>query len=83
MRRVLVRVVGLLLAAAGGALLAYLARALYTPTMEWVDVVVAINMPRMLLLTLLGAALIGAGLWMLLHPAERRDRPRPRPAIRG
>jgi hypothetical protein len=68
MAKVLHRVIGLLLAVIGAGMLAYLAKALYTPSDRWVNVLVAINMPTMLLLTLIGAGLVGAGLWMLLHP---------------
>jgi hypothetical protein len=70
MGHLLLRLIGLLLALGGAALLAYLAKALYTPTEHWVNVLVAINMPTMLLLTLAGAGLVGAGLWMLLHPSR-------------
>jgi hypothetical protein len=68
MAKVLHRVIGLLLAVIGAGMLAYLAKALYTPSDRWVNVLVAINMPTMLLLTLIGAGLVCGGLWMLLHP---------------
>jgi hypothetical protein len=68
MGHLLHRLIGLLIALGGATLLAYLAKALYTPSERWLNVLVAINMPTMLLLTLTGAALVGGGLWMLLHP---------------
>jgi hypothetical protein len=71
MGKLVFRLIGLALALAGASLLAYLSRALYTPSEHWMDVLVAINMPTMLLLTLAGAFMVGSGLWMLLRP----DRP--------
>jgi hypothetical protein len=68
MANLLQRMLGLVIAVIGAGILAYLAKALYTPSDRWVNVLVAINMPTMLLLTLVGAGLIGGGLWILLHP---------------
>jgi len=62
------RLIGLLLGLTGAGLLAYLAKALYTPSDRWLNVLVAINMPTMLLLTLTGVSLVAGGLWMLLRP---------------
>jgi hypothetical protein len=70
MANLLQRVLGLVIAVIGAGMLAYLARALYTPSDRWVNVLVAISMPAMLLLTLIGAGLIGAGLWILLRPSR-------------
>ena len=71
MGNLLHRMVGLVVTVIGAGVLVYLAKALYTPSERWVDVLVAINLPTMLLLTLVGSGMVGAGLWILLH----RDRP--------
>lgn len=71
MSNALQRVVGLVIAIIGAGMLAYLDKALYTPSDRWVDVMVAINMPMMMLLTLIAACLVALGLWIML----RRGRP--------
>ena len=67
MSNALQRVMGLVIAIIGAGTLAYLAKALYTPSDRWIGVLVAINLPTMLLLTLIGAFLVGGGLYILLH----------------
>lgn len=74
MLNLIARLIGLLLAVFGAALLAYLARVFYTPTARWLDVLVAIGMPAMLLLTLLGVASLGGGLALA---ARRGEDPQP------
>lgn len=71
MAEVLQRAIGLVIAIIGAGMLAYLDKALYSPSDRWVDVMVAINMPMMLLLTLIAACMVAFGLWIML----RRGRP--------
>jgi uncharacterized membrane protein len=76
MWNLIARLIGALLAILGAALLAYLGRLFYAPGERWLDVLVAIGMPSMLLLTLLGVVSVCGGLALLL----RRD-PAPDSAI--
>jgi hypothetical protein len=71
MGNLLYRMVGLVITVVGASVLAYLDKALYTPSERWVDVLVAINLPTIRLLTLVGSSMVGAGLWTLLHRDRR------------
>lgn len=69
MGNLIARIVGALLTVLGATLLAYLGRLFYARGERWLDVLVAVGLPSMLLLTLLGVVTLCGGLALLL----RRD----------
>ena len=66
------RLLGLGLAAGGAAVLLFISYALYTRTETAPHILVTIGMPATLLLTLLGALVVGLGVWLagFAHPTH-------------
>ena len=73
---VVYRLAGLVAAAAGAALLLFISYALYTRTEAAPSVLVHMGMPATFLLTLLGAFVVGFGVWLagFSHPIHRQAR---------
>ena len=73
---VVYRLIGLIVAVAGAALLLFISYALYTRTETAPSILVHIGMPATFLLTLFGAFVVGLGVWLagFAHPAHRSTR---------
>ena len=73
---VLYRLIGLALAGVGAALLLFLSYALYTRSDAGPSLLVHMGMPAARLLTLIGAFVVGLGVWLagFAHPAQPRGR---------
>ena len=71
------RLFGLAMAGGGSALLLFLSYALYTRADAGPAFLVRIGMPAALLATLIGAFLVGFGVWLagFAHPTHPRRRP--------
>jgi hypothetical protein len=70
------RLVGLVVALAGAALLLFITYALYTRTETAPNVLVHIGMPATFLLTLFGSFIVGFGVWLagFAHPSQGERR---------
>lgn len=66
------RLIGLVVAAAGAALLLFISYALYTRTETAPSLLVHVGMPATFLLTLVGAFVVGFGVWLagFAHPTQ-------------
>ncbi len=73
----LYRLLGLALAGGGAALLLFLSYALYTRSDAGPSFLVHFGMPAALLATLIGAFVVGLGVWLagFAHPTHTRRRP--------
>ena len=73
------RLAGLVVAAAGAALLLFISYALYTHTETAPNILIHLGMPATFLVTLFGAFIVGFGVWLagFAHPAQGAGRSPP------